>query len=61
LCGSVLLDITLDMHHVLDGFQCPEHKRNATRLIELDTLHTPSSINSSNGGARGTSRGLGPP
>jgi hypothetical protein len=34
-----LFGIALDMHRALAGFHCRDQKRDATRLLELDTLH----------------------
>ena len=35
-----LFYVAQDMHRALAGFQCREQKREATRLLELDALHT---------------------
>uniref|UniRef100_A0ACD5ZSF3 Uncharacterized protein n=2 Tax=Avena sativa TaxID=4498 RepID=A0ACD5ZSF3_AVESA len=35
-----LFYVAQDMHRALAGFQCREQKRDATRLLELDALHT---------------------
>jgi hypothetical protein len=34
-----LFGITLDTHRALASFHCRDQKRDATRLLELDTLH----------------------
>jgi hypothetical protein len=34
-----LFGIALDMHRALASFHCRDQKRDATRLLELDTLH----------------------
>jgi hypothetical protein len=39
LVPDELFGITLDTHRALASFHCRDQKRDATRLLELDTLH----------------------